>query len=127
MELFCPLVDIIQQRQCLQPRPCPPPDQLSLNCHGFLGMGICIKWGCSKLGFCFHLTHSAVLMAQLLLDDAESHGGSRPQHSRAHLRSSGLSPHTHTGLSHLKVHKMDHTASLHARKTQSRVSPGYSL
>ena len=105
----------------------PHPDQLSLNCHGFLGMGICIKCGCSKLGFCFHLTHFAVLMAQLLLDDAESHGGSQPQHSRAHLRSSGLSPHTHMGLSHFKVHRMDHTASLRARKMQSRASSRYSL
>lgn len=41
-------------------------------------------------GFCFHLTHFEVLMAQLSLD-AESCGGSQPQDSGAHPRSSGLS------------------------------------
>lgn len=81
MELLCPVVDITQQRQYPHPRPCPPPDQPSLNCHSFLGLGVCIKWGCIKPGFCFHVSHFAVLLAQLLVD-TESCGGSQPRRSR---------------------------------------------
>lgn len=94
MKALCPAADITTAQAVSTPNALPSLNLTNLiQLSWSLRVGICVKWGCVSAGVCFHLTHFAVLMAQLLLD-ADSHGGSQPQDSRAHLRSSGFSPHT---------------------------------
>lgn len=119
MKHLCPAADITTAQAVSTPNALPSLNLTNLiQLSWSLGLGICVKWGCVSVRVCFHLTHFAVLMAQLLLD-AESYGGSRPQDSRAYLRSSGFSPHTETMALKLERAQMDHAVRHYSRKERT--------